>query len=155
IGWVVGEERLIAKLALAKQSTDLSGSLFNHAVALELIEGGIEATLQPAIIAHYRARRDALCAAASEHLGEWFTWQIPPGGMFVWMEAKDPRLDTDQLYRFALAEKVAFVPSSVFDPAGAMRSAMRVNFSRNPPDVIEEGVQRLARAVRAYLKDRR
>ena len=71
--------------------------------------------------------------------------------MFVWMEAKDRRIDTDALYRFALAEKVAFVPSSVFDPAGALRSAMRVNFSRNPPEVLREGLRRLGRAVRAYL----
>ena len=73
-------------------------------------------------------------------LSEWFEWDTPPGGMFVWMRARWPAIDTDSLYRFALAEKVAFVPGSVFDPAARLRSAMRVNFTRNRPDVLQEGV---------------
>src|SRR5690606_41764731 len=95
--------------------------------------------------------RDALCAAAEVHLSEWFEWEMPPGGMFVWMRKRDPRIDTDRLYAAALAEKVAFVPGSVFDPAGQLRSAMRVNFTRNAPDILEEGVARLARATKRFL----
>ena len=100
----------------------------------------------------YRARRDALCAAAAESLGAWFEWEVPPGGMFVWMRATHPGIDTNALYTHALAENVAFVPSSVFDPSGELRSAMRLNFTRNPPEVLAEGVSRLARAVRRYLR---
>jgi 2-aminoadipate transaminase len=67
------------------------------------------------------------------------------------MRARDGAIDTNDLYTHALAENVAFVPSSVFDPTGALRSAMRLNFTRNPPVVLTEGVDRLARAVRRYL----
>jgi 2-aminoadipate transaminase len=79
-----------------------------------------------AAVATYRERRDALCTAATAHLSDWFEWEVPPGGMFVWMRAKDGAIDTDALYAHALAENVAFVPSSVFDPSGALKSAMRV-----------------------------
>ncbi len=72
------------------------------------------------------------------NFGEWFEWEAPPGGMFVWMRKRHPAIDTDALYRFALEEKVAFVPGSVFDPAAQLRSAMRVNFTRNAPAVLEE-----------------
>ena len=81
-------------------------------------------------------------------------WEIPPGGMFVWLTARDPDFDTDVLYSHALAEKVAFVPSSVFDPAGGLRNAMRLNFTRSPPERLVEGVARLERAVRGYLAAR-
>ena len=33
-----------------------------------------------------------------------------------------------------------------------MRSAIRVNFTRSAPEVIEEGVRRLRRAVERYLQ---
>jgi len=151
VGWVVAEPRLIETLALAKQSTDLSSSMFAQAVALELIESDIEATHVPMMVRHYRERRDALCASAARHLSEWFSWDVPPGGMFVWLRATNPAIDTNQLYTFALEEKVAFVPSSVFDPAGELRDAMRLNFTRSTPDMLDEGIRRLARAVRRYL----
>jgi 2-aminoadipate transaminase len=151
VGWVVAEPKIIQMLALAKQSTDLSSSVFAQSVALALIESTVEAEQVARTVAAYRARRDALCAAAAESLSPWFEWEVPPGGMFVWMRATHPAIDTNVLYAHALAENVTFVPSSVFDPSGELRTAMRLNFTRNPPDVLAEGVRRLARAVRRYL----
>ena len=139
VGWAVAEPGMIRALTLAKQSTDLSSSMFTQAVALELLDSGFEANHIPKTVASYRERRDALCDAAAQHLAEWFEWDIPPGGMFVWLRAKHGALDTSELYHRALDEKVAFVPSSVFDPDAALNTAMRLNFTRNPPDVIAEG----------------
>jgi 2-aminoadipate transaminase len=154
VGWVVAEASLIATLALAKQSTDIASSLLTQAIALEMIESDFEAQHIPKIVTTYRERRDALCEAAAAHLSDWFEWEVPPGGMFVWMRAKDAAIDTDALYAHALAENVAFVPSSVFDPSGVLKSAMRVNFTRSPPEVLVEGVRRLERAVRRLLAER-
>jgi 2-aminoadipate transaminase len=151
VGWAVAPASMIQALAIAKQSSDLASSMLTQAVALELLEEGREEQHVPAVVAHYRERRDALCVAARAGLTEWFEWDTPPGGMFVWMRARDPAIDTDALYQFALREKVAFVPGSVFDPAGKLTSAMRVNFSRNRPEVLREGVARLAAATKLYL----
>lgn len=151
VGWVVAAPRMIGALTIAKQSSDLSSSMLTHAIALDLLETGLEVRHVPGIVEQYRRRRDALCKAASVDLAEWFEWEVPPGGMFTWMTARDPRLNTDRLYSYALAEKVAFVPGSVFDPAGKLHSAMRVNFTRNTPEKLEIGVARLAGATRRYL----
>ena len=94
-----------------------------------------------------------MCEAAERRLRNWFDWEVPVGGMFVWMRAKGD-IDTDVLYRYALEEKVAFVPSSVFDFAGEDRRAMRLNFTRSAPEVLAEGVRRLERAVVRYLSAR-
>lgn len=151
VGWAIAESGMIEKLALAKQSSDLSSSLFTQAIALELLESGFDREHSRSINELYRERRDTLCREAAARIGEWFEWDIPPGGMFVWMRAKDPRIDTNELYQVALEEKVAFVPGSVFDPEGRDHSAMRVNFTRSTPEVIAEGVVRLERAIKRYL----
>jgi 2-aminoadipate transaminase len=151
VGWIVAEPKMIQLLALAKQCSDLSSSMFSQAVALEYLESGAEAELIQRTLACYRQRRDALCAAAQALLSEWFEWDVPSGGMFMWARARSRNIDTNALYSFALKEKVAFVPSSVFDPDGALTSAMRLNFTRNAPERLVEGVQRLHRAVQAYL----
>jgi 2-aminoadipate transaminase len=153
IGWAVAGPEMIRMLALAKQCSDLSSSMYTHAVALELLDAHVEEAHVPAIVACYRERRDAMYEVALAELGAWFLVDRPSGGMFLWAEARHPGMDTDALYRRALAEGVAFVPSSVFDPDGMLRTAMRLNFTRNSPDVMAEGVRRLARAIRAYLAE--
>jgi len=154
VGWAVGDPRMIRTLALAKQATDLSSSMFAQAVAFELMGAGVDRAHSAAILPVYRERRDALCSEAALHLKDWFEWEVPSGGMFVWMRSRNGTIDTDELYKFAVEEKVAFVPSSVFDFTGEDRTAMRVNFTRSSPEVIREGVRRLARAIESYVSSR-
>jgi 2-aminoadipate transaminase len=151
VGWAIAATSMIEKLALAKQSTDLSSSILTQAVALELLEGGFDREHSRSINELYRERRDTLCREAAARIGEWFQWEVPAGGMFVWMRARDSRIDTNELYTYALEEKVAFVPGSVFDPDGKDCSAMRVNFTRGTPATIVEGIVRLERAIKRYL----
>ncbi len=151
VGWAIAATSMIEKLALAKQSTDLSSSILTQAVALELLESGFDRAHSRSINEIYRERRDTLCREAAARIGEWFQWEVPAGGMFVWMRARNPRIDTNELYAYALEEKVAFVPGSVFDPDGKDCSAMRVNFTRGTPATIVEGVVRLERAIKRYL----
>lgn len=151
VGWVVAEAGMVQMLALAKQSSDLSSSLLTQAIALELLESGFDHEHAKTTVAAYRERRDALCREAALRLADWFEWEVPVGGMFVWMRAKHDAIDTNALYRFAVEEKVAFVPGSVFDFSGEDRFSMRVNFTRSAPEVLREGVIRLERAIRRYL----
>ncbi|MBT9293187.1 aminotransferase-like domain-containing protein [Prosthecodimorpha staleyi] len=148
IGCMVAAPEMIAALTMAKQGSDLCTSGVTQRIALAAIEDGLIERLQPELTALYRARRDALCAALAEHLGTWFTFEVPVGGMFVWVVARDPRIDTDRLLNAALEAGVCIAPSSVFDASGEDRSAFRINFTLNPPERLEEGVRRLAGAVR-------
>jgi 2-aminoadipate transaminase len=153
-GWVIAEPGMVQALALAKQAADMSSSMLTQAITLELLEQGFDRTHAQITTATYRERRDALCDEAALRLSEWFEWDKPVGGMFLWMRARNAAIDTDDLYRFAVEKRVAFVPSSVFDFDGQDRSAMRLNFTRSPPALIREGVRRLEAAVLKYLAAR-
>lgn len=96
VGWIVAAPEMIDALVLAKQSSDLSGSMLTQAIALELLETGREEAHIPAIVHHYRERRDALCDAADAELSEW---ERAPGGMFVWMRSRNGAIDTDPALR--------------------------------------------------------
>lgn len=148
VGWVVASPDMIAALTTAKQGSDMCTSGITQRIALEAIEGGLVDRAQPAIVRLYRERRDALCAALQEHLADRFTWEVPVGGMFVWAVARDAGFDTDRLLPLAMEAGICIAPSSVFDPMGQDRRAMRLNFTLNPPDRLAEGVRRLAVAVR-------
>ena len=115
IGWMIAAPAMIEALVMAKQGADMCTSGVTQRMALAALESGLIERLQPEIVAVYRARRDALCAAMAEHLSDWFDWEVPVGGMFVWAVARDPSLDTDRLWSVALEAGVCVSPSSVFD----------------------------------------
>ncbi len=148
IGWAVAAPEMIEALVMAKQGSDMCTSGVTQRIALEALQSGVMERLHPVIVRLYRERRDALCAAMAEHLAEWFEWQVPVGGMFVWAVARNPRLDTDRLWSIALEGGVCIAPSSVFDAVGEHRRALRLNFTLNPPDKLAEGVRRLAAVLR-------
>ncbi|WP_395022525.1 PLP-dependent aminotransferase family protein [Dongia sp.] len=154
IGWVIAAPEMIAVLTLAKQGSDMCTSGVTQRIALGALEAGLIEQIQPAIVDLYRRRRDALCAAMTEHLADSFQWEVPSGGMFVWATARDQKLDTDLLLKRAMESGVCITPSSVFDAAGENRRAIRVNFTRNEPDQLREGVKRLATAVKAMQANR-
>ena len=154
VGWIIAAPEMIEALTLAKQGSDMCTSGLTQLIVLESLESGLIESLQTKAIALYRERRDAMCQALATHLSEWFEWEVPVGGMFVWVRAHDQRLDTDALLRYAMKNAVCVSPSSVFDAVGNNRQALRLNFTLNPPEVIAEGVRRLAEAVQLYQRER-
>ncbi|GAB2179054.1 aminotransferase-like domain-containing protein [Dongia sp. agr-C8] len=154
IGWVIAAPEMIAALTLAKQGSDMCTSGVTQRIALGAIEAGLIEQIQPSIVDLYRRRRDALCTAMTEHLADTFQWQVPSGGMFVWATARDQKFDTDILLKRAMESGVCITPSSVFDAVGENRRSIRINFTRNEPDKLREGVRRLAAAVKAMQANR-
>ena len=96
----------------------------------------------------YAARRDALTRALGAELGDLADWVSPDGGYFVWVTLRRP---TDLAALRARAERhgTSFMPGTVFfaDGAGG-RTSLRLAFSRYPPEMLAEGVRRLAAAVK-------
>lgn len=151
IGWVIAAPEMISALVMAKQGSDMSTPGLSQRIAYDALASGLTERVLPNTLDLYRSRRDALCAAMDDHLAGFFDWQVPSGGMFVWATARDPRLDTNLLLREALANGVCISPSSVFDPEGRNRTAIRINFTLNNTDRLVEGTRRLAIAIRNVL----
>ena len=151
VGWVIAAPGLIQALVTAKQGSDMSTSGLSQRITLDAFASGLTDRVLPATLSLYRARRDALCAAMTKHLGDLYDWETPSGGMFVWATARDANLNTDHLLRVALSHGVCITPSSVFDPEGQNRRAIRINFTLNDEAKLTEGVKRLALATQAAL----
>jgi 2-aminoadipate transaminase len=76
-------------------------------------------------------------------------WTKPRSGVFVWVEL--PGLsDAGELLQHAIdTERVAFIPGHAFAvrPNWFRPQSLRLNFTQCPPDIIEEGIARLGRAL--------
>jgi 2-aminoadipate transaminase len=95
----------------------------------------------------YRERRDTMLKALEDHFPPEAHWTRPQGGLFLWARLPN-NMDAEKLLEVAIEEKVAFVPGHAFYPGGNDgRCCMRLNFSYSPPEIIEEGIKRLGRAI--------
>lgn len=98
--------------------------------------------------AAYREQRDAMVRALAATMPPAARWTSPAGGYFVWVTLP-AGIDAARLLPVVEGAGTSFVPGVVFhvDAAGGAQ-ALRLSFSRYPPDLIEEAVTRLAAAIR-------
>ena len=151
LGWIVAPEEVIAKLVQAKQGTDLHTSNLVQYLAYDICQRGLIRAHVRKIRSVYRDRRDAMLAAMEEHFPEGVTWTRPQGGLFLWVRMPES-LSATELLDIAVEEKVAFVPGHAFYPDGSDgHCCMRLNFSYSSPEIIEEGIARLGRAIKRLM----
>ena len=149
VGWICAAGELVQKIVLAKQAADLHSASLSQMIIHRVVSGQVEG-VSPLILKTYRGRRDAMLAALGRHMPEGVRWTRPKGGMFVWVTLPEG-MDGGALLVAALREKIAFVPGAAFHADGTGRNTLRLAYSLQDEGVIEEGMTRLGRVVRAAM----
>ncbi|PQB08132.1 GntR family transcriptional regulator [Polaribacter filamentus] len=85
-GFVIAPENIISEATNYLQLLDKQGDLIQEQMLSELInEGEIHRLMKKNIII-YKGRRDRLCELLTEYLSEIATWNIPAGGLAIWLK---------------------------------------------------------------------
>ncbi|MGI5212737.1 PLP-dependent aminotransferase family protein [Plantactinospora sp. CA-290183] len=146
VGYLVGPADLIADIA--KQATNLyiSPGLVAQAIVHQFcVSGDIDRSIRT-VSAALGERAAALGAALRRHIPE-ARFTEPNGGYFLWVELPQ-NVRVDRLAPAAAERGVTVVKGSDFLVEGGQHS-LRLAYSAVTVDQIEEGVRRLAEAVRA------
>jgi 2-aminoadipate transaminase len=150
LAWVVAPTQVISKLVQAKQGVDLHTATFNQIVAYEVGKGGFLDRHVKVIRECYRQRRDVMIETLEEHMPQDVHWTHPQGGLFLWVTLPEG-LNTTEILKEAVKQKVAFVPGESFFPCGGGENTMRLNFSNATPEKINEGIARLSQVIKQYM----
>jgi 2-aminoadipate transaminase len=145
VGYLVGPEELIARIAKLATSTYISPSMVSQAIVYQFcLSGALESSIET-VKGALRERAQTLCVALAREIPE--ARFIPPeGGYFLWVEL--PRgSDVEALFEAAAERGVQFVKGSDFMLEGG-EHALRLAYSGVSPEAIEDGVGRLAEAYR-------
>ncbi len=149
IGWIAAPKMLTRKLELVKQYMDLHTPTLNQYIVAEAIRSGFILEHANKISPIYKEKRDAMLRAIKEYFPENVWYTEPVGGFFVFVYVNKPGFDTKKLMKVALDKyKVAYVPGKSFHTDGSGANSMRLSFSFPPPEVIEEGIRRLAEMIK-------
>ncbi|MBE6472693.1 MAG: PLP-dependent aminotransferase family protein [Coriobacteriaceae bacterium] len=152
VGYIMAPPGVIGKINLAKQGTDLCGSVFDQVMAAAYYtDTPWQNTLQK-FVKTYDKRRRAMFAAMEEYFPPEATWTHPEGGFFVWVTLPE-YVDANSMLAEALDHGVIYAPGDAFYPDGKRgRNSMRLNFSFESPENITEAIRRLAEVIEDRLE---
>ncbi len=153
LGWAIAHPEILDKIYVCKQSLDLCPPVFDQYVAAEFLRSGsLDANLVKSIEL-YKGKRDLLLSLLEKHMPQGVRWTRPEGGLFLFLTMPEG-FDAVKFYDTALDAGVAYVAGEFFHPDGSGKNTMRMNFSFMTEEKITEGVQLLARLLRAEMSVR-
>jgi len=182
LGWLVAPPEVTARLLLAKRTSDLSTNSIAQIILAKYLEEGLYSKHLEHVRLSYRSRRDAMLSALSRHFsgnsspsaspnssddpsnghnpsnssfaddsGAKLTWSSPEGGLFIWAKLAKG-LSAREFLTFAEMQGVSFSPGDMFFLNGGHSEYFRLCFIQTEESIIEQGIERLARAMRSYLE---
>ncbi|WP_299249265.1 PLP-dependent aminotransferase family protein [uncultured Lacinutrix sp.] len=143
IGFVVAPENIINEAKNYLQILDKQGDLIQKQILTELISEGEIHRLIKKNITIYKQRRDYLCACLSVYFKDYATWQVPTGGLAVWLNF-EPRISLIKLAKKAKAHDL-FLPKTILYQNKDL-CAIRLGFGHLNEDEIESVVKILKMA---------
>ena len=150
LGWVIAPKEIVYRYNIAKQSTDLCSPIFDQCVAAKYLEKGYFEKNLEKTIELYRHKRDLMLECLEKYMPESVRWTKPEGGLFLFVQLPEG-YDTKELFKMAIDQNVAFVIGEAFFCDDSGKNTMRLNFSFMDDANIDEGIKRLATAIRTLF----
>jgi GntR family transcriptional regulator/MocR family aminotransferase len=146
IGYVVAPTALIDRIAAHRSYVDTQGDqVLEYAIA-ELIEDGTIQRHIRRMRREYGARRDTLVTALRDQLGDRVSFDVPAGGIALWVQAKGG-LDVDAWSHAAAARGAMMVTAASYTLDGRPQPFLRLGFASLNATELLEGVRRIAAAL--------
>lgn len=138
-----GNSELIRKMTIAKQSADTHSPNLNQAIIAEYLNRDLLPEHIVEISKVYAHSASVMIEAMEEYFPDWVEYEKPIGGLFIWCTLPEG-WDASELFKKAVARKVAFVPGvSFFTTPGKGNNTFRLNFSAEPEERIRRGIRTL------------
>lgn len=151
IGYLIADKSSAReRIVQVKQAADICTPSFNQRAVHTYIKHGKLPGHLDRVRQILRQRRDATVRAARRHLPEGSEWEIPKGGLYLWVKLPEEGPTAAELYVTAIQHGVAYAIGSLFHPNGDGAHYIRLNFGAHPPDKIHEGFKRLGEAWKNF-----
>lgn len=149
VGFIVADGPVYESLLNYKRLSDLATStLIQRALDTYMTVGRYQTYLHRSC-QMFRTRRDIAVDAINRHLPKGVSFEIPKGGLFIWLQLPKS-FSANDLLPIACKEGVAFSPGpSFFIDGKSGDDWIRLNFASQPVEAIEEGIKRLGKALRS------
>jgi DNA-binding transcriptional MocR family regulator len=154
VGWMAARGPVFERLVTLKADTDFHTNTLAQHIGARFLAGGGHRKHVESTLPFYRERRDALMEALERHLAGEYRAHTPCGGHHVWVTLERPVNERD-LYAESARHGVIFTPGGAVTAERHTQTSLRLSFSLLDPAELDEGVRRLARAIRQVRRTHR
>lgn len=146
IGWIVGSEPVIQRLADIKMQTDYGSSSISQQIAAEWFTNGLYDEHLLFVRTQLKKRRDFMLKMLEEYFCDIATWYEPVGGFYIWLHMNVP-VSNRSLFDKALKEKILLNLGTLYDRSA--NQFLRLSYSYATLEEIEIGIKKLAQLMKS------
>ncbi|MAY64050.1 MAG: GntR family transcriptional regulator [Rhizobiales bacterium] len=145
LGYAMAPEPLLGRMAAARAAIDRQGDAPLEAALADLIRDGDLGRHARKARRIYRARRDVLASALSDHLGGRIVFDRPAGGLALWLRCGNVSAET--WAKRAEAAGLALLPGTRFALERAAPQALRLGYAALDEIQIARAVEILTQSL--------
>src|SRR5436190_1856257 len=154
MGWIAARGPVFDRLAMLELNSDFHTNTLSQHITARFLAAGLYEKHLASSNPFYQERRDLMMEALERHLAGEYRAERPNGGHHVWVQLVRP-VDERALYREAVRQGVTFTPGGTVTVERMPLTSLRLSFSLVDPEELDEGVRRLARALREVRRRER
>lgn len=149
IGWLVGPQSVINHLADIKMQSDYGSSSLSQRIATNWLSSGFYQEHVISVRKQLKIRRDVLIRWLEQYLLHLATWEVPQGGLFIWIRIKGV-VSMRTLYSLALAKGVLLNPGHIYGQDEGQY--IRLSYAYASLNDLEKGVYELSKIIQSLIK---
>lgn len=147
LGYIIADKEIIKMIETAKQASDLHSNIFGqYLISDYLYHNDLDKHIEK-IKKLYKTQASAMVSAMEKYFPSDIKFTKPKGGMFTWVTLPEGK-SSCELFDKAIAKNVAFVPGDPFYVDLKNANTLRLNYTNADTATIEEGIKRLAQALK-------
>lgn len=150
IGWVVGPEPVVDRLADIKMQTDYGSSSLSQFIVNQWLKSGLYAEYVAEVRTELKRRRDDMIEMLYKYFSDIATWNVPKGGFYIWVQLQTG-ISTRKLFDVALREGILLNPGNVYDENH--QEFLRLSYSYASRLQMEKGLKRLSELIKNEINN--
>lgn len=150
IGYLIAPKSFVNEAANQRRFIDRQGDALLELTFEDFIKSGDLDRHIKKVMKVYKARRDLFCSLLKEHFSDVFTFEIPKGGMAVWLTL-NKKYSWKRVAEIARKNKLEIGEWKRYDTAKIGHNSIRIGFATYNEEEIYELMNRLFKTMEEII----
>jgi GntR family transcriptional regulator of abcA and norABC len=148
LGWIVGQESIIDRMADIKSQVDLGASTYSQYAAIELFKTGIFDEYVSLVRSKLQKRRDVALDLLNNYFYNIAEWKIPDGGFYIWLKL-NKKAPLKKIFNACLSKGVLIHPGIIYHHSADRY--IRISYASATESELFEGIKILSGVIKMYV----
>jgi len=153
IGYLIASKEFVNEASNLRRIVDRQGDALLELTFAEFIKNGDLDRHIKKMLKVYKVRRDLICKLLMEELSDSFQFEIPKGGMAIWLKL-NKNISWNDVSRTALENELIIGDWARYDPQKTKHNGIRLGFATYNETEIYVLVDKLKQSIKDCIKEK-